>query len=72
MDAVYLTLFVSTVLAVLGAVLFTWTHAQKTRDHDLRLSLLPLDDDESTVSPLSLASSKASPSPKSESARGPR
>lgn len=65
MDAVYLTLFVSTVLAVLGAVLFTWTHGQKTRDHDLRLSLLPLDDDAVSAPSLSTSSSP-------EPARGPR
>ena len=45
MDAVYLTVFVSLVLAVLGIVLFLWTHAQKTRDHNDRLALLPLEDD---------------------------
>lgn len=44
MDAVYLTLFVSTVLAVLGVVLFLYTHGQGTRDHEDRLALLPLDD----------------------------
>jgi len=44
LDAVYLTLFVSTVLAVLGLVLFVFTHGQRTRDHNDRLALLPLDD----------------------------
>lgn len=45
MDAVYLTLFVSTVLALLGVVLFVYTHGQRTRDHEHRLALLPLVDD---------------------------
>ncbi len=45
MDAVYLTLFVSLTLAVLGVVLFVFTHGQRSRDHADRLALLPLDDD---------------------------
>ncbi len=45
MDAVYLTLFVSLVLAVLGVVLFVFTHGERSRDHAERLALLPLDDD---------------------------
>jgi len=44
MDAVYLTLFVSSVLAGLGLVLFVFTHGQRTRDHNYRLALMPLDD----------------------------
>ncbi len=51
MDAVYLTLFVSTVLAALGLVLFVFTHGQRTRDHNYRLALLPLDDPPETVAP---------------------
>jgi len=48
LDAVYLTLFVSSVLAVLGLVLFVFTHGQRTRDHEQRLALLPLDDPPAT------------------------
>ena len=57
MDAVYLTLFVSFVLAVLGIVLFVWTHREKSRDHSLRLQLLPLDDD-TTASNVTIKESK--------------
>ncbi|MFO0750994.1 MAG: hypothetical protein U1F43_35770 [Myxococcota bacterium] len=32
-------------LAVLGVVLFVWTHREKSRDHNDRLALLPLEDD---------------------------
>ncbi len=45
MDAVYLTLFVSLVLASLGVVLFVWSHRHKTSEHTDRLALLPLEDD---------------------------
>jgi nitrogen fixation-related uncharacterized protein len=47
LDAVYLTLFVSLVLATLGVVLFVWSHREKTGDHADRLALLPLEDDSS-------------------------
>ncbi|MCC6622093.1 MAG: cbb3-type cytochrome oxidase assembly protein [Deltaproteobacteria bacterium] len=50
MDAVYLTLFVSSVLAVLGVVLFVWTHREGSRDHTHRLALMPLEDDTRTPS----------------------
>lgn len=49
MDAVYLTLFVSAVLGALGVGLFLWTHRQRTREHNDRLALLPLDDDASSI-----------------------
>lgn len=56
MDAVYLTLFVSSVLAVLGVVLFLFTHGQRSRDHEQRLALLPLDDPPASIEPVSLPS----------------
>lgn len=56
MDAVYLTLFVSSVLAVLGIVLFLFTHGQRSRDHEQRLALLPLDDPPGPTDPVSLPS----------------
>lgn len=45
MSAVWLTLFVSLVLAGLGVLLFFVSHRDKTRDHVDRLSLLPLEND---------------------------
>lgn len=45
MNAIWLTLFVSLVLAGLGVLLFFVTYRDKTRDHVDRLSLLPLDND---------------------------
>ena len=45
MNAVWLTLFVSLVLAALGVLLFFVSHRAKTRDHVDRLSLLPLEND---------------------------
>lgn len=67
MDAVYLTLFVSTVLAALGLVLFVFTHGQRSRDHNYRLALLPLDDPPESpappASPPTLTASLATPNP---------
>jgi len=48
MNAIWLTLFVSLVLAGLGVLLFFVTYRDKTRDHIDRLSLLPLENDNDT------------------------
>ena len=45
MNAIWLTLFVSLVLAGLGVLLFFVTYRDKTRDHVDRLALLPLEND---------------------------
>ena len=45
MNALILTLFVSTGLAVLGVTLFAFSVRNKNQDHADRLSLLPLGDD---------------------------
>ncbi len=46
MNAIYLTIFVSFLLAGLGLLLFFYSAAHKDRDHFERLSLLPLEDDD--------------------------
>ncbi len=46
MNAIWLTLFVSLVLAGLGVLLFFVSYRDKTRDHVDRLSLLPLENDD--------------------------
>ena len=46
MNAIYLTLFVSLILAVLGVLLFLRGVHMGDQDHTERLALLPLDDDE--------------------------
>lgn len=46
MNALLLTMFVSSVLAVLGLALFVNMVKQKDHEHADRLSLLPLEDDE--------------------------
>jgi len=61
LDAVYLTLFVSSVLAVLGVVLFVWTHREGSRDHTHRLALLPLEDDARPSAPPAAAHSPDAP-----------
>jgi len=45
-NALYLTLFVSFVLAALGVVLFLHSASQKDSQHTDRLALLPLADDD--------------------------
>ncbi|HRE89167.1 MAG TPA: cytochrome oxidase [Myxococcota bacterium] len=47
MNAIWLTLLVSSVLAGLGVGLFVWSARNKTRDHVDRLALLPLENDDS-------------------------
>lgn len=46
MNALYLTVFVSFVLAALGIILFLHSASNRTQDHIERLALLPLDDDD--------------------------
>ncbi|MCB9735818.1 MAG: cytochrome oxidase [Deltaproteobacteria bacterium] len=46
MNALYLTVFVSFVLAALGILLFLHSASNRTQDHIERLALLPLDDDD--------------------------
>ncbi len=45
MNALFLTLFVSIVLALGGVLLFAFGFAQRDHEHADRLSLLPLHDD---------------------------
>jgi nitrogen fixation-related uncharacterized protein len=47
MNAIWLTLLVSSVLAGLGVGLFVWSAKNKSGDHVDRLALLPLDEDDS-------------------------
>lgn len=47
MNAIWLTLLVSSVLAGLGVGLFVWSARNKSREHVDRLALLPLDEDDS-------------------------
>ena len=51
MNVLFLTMFVSLVLATLGVFLFVWTAKSRTFDHDDRLALLPLESDESRPRP---------------------
>ena len=46
MDALIVTLFVSLVLAAAGVGFLVWSVARGTHDHDERLALLPLEDDD--------------------------
>jgi hypothetical protein len=57
MNAIWLTLLVSLVLAFLGVLLFWRSHRDRTRDHVDRLALLPLEDD--PVTPVSTAAAPA-------------
>lgn len=45
MNAIFLTLFVSTVLGIGALLLYVFLFAQRSHEHGSRLSLLPLDDD---------------------------
>jgi hypothetical protein len=49
-NAIYLTLFVSAVLAASGVLFFALNVKQKSHEHADRLSLLPLMDDANTRS----------------------
>lgn len=49
MNALYLTLFVSFVIALLGVLLFIYSVGQRDHSHADRLSLLPLEDDASST-----------------------
>ena len=43
MEVLFLTVFVSLVLATLGVGLFVWTSRSKTFEHADRLAILPLE-----------------------------
>ena len=52
MNALFLTLFVSLILAFLGVLLFAFTYDQGSHHQADRLSLLPLDDPFDPVDPV--------------------
>ncbi len=48
MEIIVLLLFVSFTLASCGVAFFAWNLKQKNHEHGARLSLLPLDNNETT------------------------
>lgn len=69
MNALYLTVFASLLLAGLGLLLFFHSSSQRDRDHVDRLALLPLDDSDdfkvpvTPATPAPAANSTAPPAP---------
>jgi nitrogen fixation-related uncharacterized protein len=54
LSALYLTLFVSAVLATLGVLFFAFNVKAKSHEHSDRLALLPLFDDDDGGDPSSV------------------
>jgi hypothetical protein len=61
MDVLILTVFVSAVLVVSAVLFFGWNVLNRTHEHDDRLTLLPLQDEQTTPGTEPHASEQSEP-----------